>query len=203
MKFFDFFNYAKRGSHAVTIGANAITLTGSSGTANITVGGVTALATFEDDLTTTAANFVEENYDAYLHVGIRISSALAVISFAPTSGWKSSNDISATISAAVSGDLTGTVAGALKVDFGKARIWRATFGQPITISAPTNMRDGEEIWLELKATGNYAVTWNAAWQFAGGTEHTQTNGGLDILQGRYNAATGKVYIIGQVKDVKA
>lgn len=57
-----------------------VTLTGTSGTANITIGGVEYLATFDTDLTTTAAAFVTDHAsDILTATGAVVTSALAVI----------------------------------------------------------------------------------------------------------------------------
>jgi hypothetical protein len=59
-----------------------VTLSGSSGTANITVGGVAAaLATFATDLTTTANNWVTANAAAYLTAGWLVTASVGVITF--------------------------------------------------------------------------------------------------------------------------
>lgn len=62
-----------------------ITLTGTGGTANVTVvGGLTKLATFATDLTTTANNFVTSHAAAYLAVGIIVTCSGAKLCFKPT-----------------------------------------------------------------------------------------------------------------------
>jgi len=59
-----------------------LTLTGTSGTANVTVaGGLTKLATWNTSLTQTAADFVTAHAAAYKAVGIEITSSAAIISF--------------------------------------------------------------------------------------------------------------------------
>lgn len=61
----------------------ALTLTGTSGTANVNVAGVNYLATFATDLTTTAANFVTAHAAAILvATGLTVTSSGAVITFA-------------------------------------------------------------------------------------------------------------------------
>lgn len=84
-----------------------VTVTGTSGTANITFAGVNYLATFDTDLTTTAANFVTTHAAALALRGITITSAVAVISF--TSSIAGQPFAAPTI-ANVSGDLAGSVA---------------------------------------------------------------------------------------------
>jgi len=86
-----------------------ITLTGTSGTCNITINGTAYLATFDTDLTTTAANFVTAHaatIAARWH-GAVVTSAAAVVTVAANIPGVS---ITATISAAVSGNLSGSAA---------------------------------------------------------------------------------------------
>lgn len=56
-----------------------VTLTGSSGTANVTIAGVDYLATFATNLTTTASNWVTANATALLALGYTVTSSGAVI----------------------------------------------------------------------------------------------------------------------------
>lgn len=79
-----------------------LTLTGSSGTANITVGGVAYLATFTSSLTTTATNFVASHKRALEAKGIFVRSTGAVLVFTGAVG----NGVTI---ANVSGNLSGTV----------------------------------------------------------------------------------------------
>jgi hypothetical protein len=86
-----------------------ITVTGTSGTCNITVNGTAYLATFDTDLTTTAANWVTAHgatIAARWH-GATVTSAAAVITIVSNIPGVS---ITATISAAVSGNLSGSAA---------------------------------------------------------------------------------------------
>lgn len=74
--------YPQTVSLAYTAATSAITLSGTSGTANINVDGVNYLATFDTDLTTTAANFVTTHAAAILTAtGSVVTSALGVITF--------------------------------------------------------------------------------------------------------------------------
>jgi hypothetical protein len=62
-----------------------ITLTGTGGTANVTVvGGLTKLATFSTDLTTTAKNFVTTHAAAYLAVGVIVTCSGIKLCFKST-----------------------------------------------------------------------------------------------------------------------
>lgn len=88
---------------------DTVTLTGSTGTANITVNGVAYLATFATDLTTTATNFVTAHSATILareHAIVVTSSGADVIFTAGVEGRAQS----ATDAINVSGDLAGTVA---------------------------------------------------------------------------------------------
>jgi hypothetical protein len=84
----------------------AVTLTGTSGTANITVAGTAYLATFATSLTVTANNFVTAHAAALLlNKGIVVTAASGVLTFANVYG------AFPTITAAVNatGDLAGTL----------------------------------------------------------------------------------------------
>lgn len=85
-----------------------ITLTGTAGTANVTaVGGLTKLATFATDLTTTAKNFVTSHAAAYLAVNIIVTCSGAKLCFKPT---LLSVAITAPVITNVTSNLAGTVA---------------------------------------------------------------------------------------------
>lgn len=85
----------------------AVTLTGTSGTANINVGGTNYLATFASSLTVTATNFVTAHAAAILaDTGLVVTSNAAVLTFAGDSDEFA--DIDAPVNA--TGDLAGTIA---------------------------------------------------------------------------------------------
>lgn len=82
----------------------AVTLTGTSGTANVIVDGVEYLATFASTLTQTATNFVTAHAATLLALGITVTSSGAILTFA------ADTDIFPTITAEnVSGDLDATL----------------------------------------------------------------------------------------------
>lgn len=85
--------------------SRAVTLTGTSGTANITVGGTDYLATFTTNLTTSANNFVTSHGATLLALGITVTASSGVLTFvAETATFP-------TITRAnVSGDLSATIA---------------------------------------------------------------------------------------------
>ena len=85
-----------------------VTLTGTSGTANVgAVGGLTKLATFTTDLTTSATNFVTSHAAAYLAVGVVVTCSGAKLCFKPT---LLNTAITAPTITNASGNLAGTVA---------------------------------------------------------------------------------------------
>jgi len=86
-----------------------ITLTGTGGTANVTgIGGLTKLATFSGNLTTTGANFVTIWASAYLAVGIVVTAASGVLTFKASESDTGFG--AAMITYVGGGNLSGTVA---------------------------------------------------------------------------------------------
>lgn len=94
-----------------------VTLTGTSGTANITVGGTNYLATFTTNLTTSANNFVTSHATALLARGIVVTANAGVLTFKALT-----SDFPTIARTNVSGDLSGTIASASVI---------ATTGVPI------------------------------------------------------------------------
>lgn len=96
----------------VTVGSNTaqvatVTLTGTSGTANITVaGGLTKLVTFNTSLTQTATDFDTTHSAAYTTAGITVTTSGADIIFtAAVAG----TPFDAPVITNITGDLAGTV----------------------------------------------------------------------------------------------
>lgn len=120
---------------------NTVTLTGTSGTANITVNGVAYLVTFATspaDLTTTASDFVTSHATALSTAGVTVTSDAAVLTFV-----SSDPSVLFTISDAVNatGDLAGTEATAALAD--KTLMWIVDGGTTIPfvdITAAGNIR---------------------------------------------------------------
>lgn len=83
-----------------------VTLTGTSGTATVLVAGISKTATFDTDLTTTAANFVTANAAAYAKIGITLTSSAAVLTFVKVNGSAISASVGTVTNA--TGDLAGT-----------------------------------------------------------------------------------------------
>ncbi len=63
-----------------------VTLTGTVGTADVTMGGLTKLATFDSDLATTHAAFVSDHAAAYAAVGITLTGTTTLIFTATVAG---------------------------------------------------------------------------------------------------------------------
>lgn len=80
-----------------------ITLTGTSGTANITIKGVNYLATFNSSLATTATNFVTSHAAALAKVGVVVTNITGA-------ELRFTGPIGTLAIANVTGDLSGTVA---------------------------------------------------------------------------------------------
>lgn len=102
-------------NHTITlqpsgVSTRALTLTGTSGTANINVSGTNYLATFATNLTTTAANFVTAHATALLTAGVTVTSAAGVLTFKATNAKVAS----ITITNATT-DLAGTLAAAVSI----------------------------------------------------------------------------------------
>jgi len=81
-----------------------VTLTGTSGTANIIIAGVNYLATFTTNLTTSAANFVTSHGATLLALGYTVTSNAAVITVSALT-----EDFPTITDANVSGDLDSTI----------------------------------------------------------------------------------------------
>jgi len=95
--------------------SRAVTLTGTSGTANVVVGGTNYLATFTTSLTTSAANFVTSHAATLLALGITVTANTGVLTFVaatatfPTiTATNVSGDLGATIAAVSAGATTGS-----------------------------------------------------------------------------------------------
>jgi len=81
-----------------------VTLTGTSGTANVAVAGVNYLATFTSNLTTSAANFVTSHAATLLALGITVTSNAAVLTFSVLT-----EDFPTITITNATGDLAGTL----------------------------------------------------------------------------------------------
>ena len=84
---------------------DTVTLTGTSGTCNVAVGGVDYLATFDNDIADTSAAFVALHAAALALRGITLTGATTLIFTSAVIGQPTPTPVP---SAAVTGDLTGT-----------------------------------------------------------------------------------------------
>ena len=153
-------NYSPKMVQRITLAANIITLTGSSGTADITINGTknTTSFTYASGLTTDAATWVLANFNFYKLRGFLVSAAAGVITVNPAHGWDTTNRISATI-ANLTGDISGTYTGTLTLDGSKAKIWEVIFTTAsVNIASPVGMKDGDQIKIGLISTVTTSVT---------------------------------------------
>lgn len=115
-----------------------ITLTGTSGTANINVNSVNYLATFNTNLTTTASDFVTTHATALDAAGVTVTSNAAVLTFTAKVGGTAFT-IAAPVNA--TGDLAGSLA---SITSGQVLMW---------------IVDGSELipYFDTTASGTYRV----------------------------------------------
>lgn len=123
-------------------GVDTVTLTGSSGTGNITVNGVAYLATFDTDLTTTAANFVTAHaatIAARMNGIVVTSSGADVIFTASIPGALQSVSNNVNVSGNLAGNVVATTAEVqnttLKTDAALAAFKAAVAARPATMRA--------------------------------------------------------------------
>lgn len=93
-------------SNAATAQISTITLTGSSGTATVTVKGVAKLATFDSSIQITSTAFVAANAAAYLAVGLVLTGTTTLIFTSNIAGVGFDDGTAVN----VSGNLAGTAA---------------------------------------------------------------------------------------------
>lgn len=118
---FSFFNNTNKVTSGTTIydeyfisAGRTLTLTGTSGTANINILGVNYLITFLTDLTTTAINFVTANQTTLLNLGIQLFSNSNVIKFGRLADNTGGSLVLSNITInTISGNLNGTFSTAI------------------------------------------------------------------------------------------
>ena len=106
---------------------DAITLTGTSGTASITNNGVTATATWRNSPTITASDFVTANAAAFLTSGITLTSSGAILSFTKTTNG------TAFTGATTAANLTGTLAGTVTNADTNYPVYKSIPGAPASV----------------------------------------------------------------------
>ena len=151
-------------SNAAVAQVNTITLTGTSGTATVTVKGVAKLATFDTSIAVTTAAFVLANAAAYLEAGLVLTGATTLIFTAAVAGVGFDDGAAAN----VSGDLAGgsvattenTVAADLAADEAKTAFRAMVKGQVKTMKA---IPKGQKVILATQSMiENYEETLGAA-----------------------------------------
>jgi hypothetical protein len=147
-EFFDLGNFPKNALLEGYVDKNVVTLSGSSGTGNITAAGLVKLATFATDLTTTANNFVAAHSAAYQALGVHVAALAGVLTF--TTKVK---QVSVSF-ANVSGNLAGAITAVFTPDFSRHRIFRLNVGCNSTISNAINAIDGAYFRFENKTDLN-------------------------------------------------
>ena len=98
-----------------------------------------------------------------------------------------------------------TAGATVNVDASLSNNFTLTPNQNFTLAAPTNPTDGMVCNFVFTQGGTpYTITFNAAWQFAGGTEPTLTAaaGAIDFMSAYYHGATAKWFCV-MNKDFKA
>lgn len=156
--------FPKTNIQKVTIYGSVITLTGTDGTADITINDILnkVSVTFSTDLATTAKNWVIANIEYYEYNGYSVSADSGIITVTPKSDWDTVNRINATISN-LTGDLAGTLSGVFEPDFSKANIWNVIFTMDSVIANPRNSKNGDKMDLILVGTGSYNLSWGDSW----------------------------------------
>ena len=156
-------NFSPKLVQRITLAANIITLTGGSGTADITINGTknTTGLSFVSTLTAAADAWVLANFNFYKLRGFLVSAVAGVITVNPAHGWYTTNRINATI-ANLTGALSGTYTGTFTLDGSKAKIWEVVLTTAlVNFATPVNMKDGGVVKIIFVASTTSAVTTSA------------------------------------------
>ena len=139
---------------------DTVTLTGASGRAGITCDGVTRIAIWDTDLTTTASNFVFNHAAAYAIGGVTVTSSGADIIFtSDTAGVDFTGDTTIVNN---TGDLDGSVANTQANRVAVARVDRVTLTG--TTGTADILCDG------VTEEASWAAGYSEAWSTRGGSE---------------------------------
>lgn len=137
--------------HVDAQATRALTLSGTGGTANISVNGTNYLATFDTDLTTTAANFETDHAATILaDEGVYVYDAAGVITF---TGEKEILDAISITNATL--DLDGTLAAVGYVIDGTANI---TLKASNDLDAPFQNFDNSYVNINVATATNRMIT---------------------------------------------
>lgn len=195
-KHFDLINHLSRGSNKLRMGASIVTLTGSSGTADITINGIVnpTVATYATSLTNTAAAWVAANYDYYKQRGYNLTASAGVILVSPANSWDNANRFNATITT-LTGNLSGTYTGVLTVDALKAKLWDVSIPVAnLIIAKPIHMKNKESVRVILVPTVNCVILAATGVTLNGATGFTTTLTANTpyAMEMVYDTATGTV-----------
>ena len=161
---------------------NTVTLTGTSGTANVTYGGVTYLATFATSLTVTATNFVTTHAAALAIRGVTITSSTADIIFTASIAGVA---IATPSVANVSGNLAGTNAATTANTAPADLIADEAFGylQSMIQAAPNELMELQDEAVILCTRSFWQNYKESLGDLANGTEsaHSITINGVNVI----------------------
>jgi hypothetical protein len=209
MKLFDLSNFGGKATQRLTLQGNIISLSGNQGKLNISINDHVKVATFDTDLTTTAENFVRDNFGYYKLHGFLISAASNEISVDSAYGWWSVNTINievspfvaeealptTTVATTTAGgeDLDAIIGAGLEIDFHAARIWRVITGMYTYVRDPVRPKNGDRIRLELTCTIRTAIIFSDKWDFVGViSPYTLLNSAFSVIEGVYDSTLDKV-----------
>lgn len=160
-------------ANAATAQVDTVTLSGTSGTCNITVMGKTYLATFDTDLTTTATNFVTAHAAALALRDVTVTSGTGTLIFTSAIAGVSLGTVA--VSAALTGNLTGTRA-ATTANVAAAALTTdealSTF-ESMRAAAPDEMLENKDM-LVIFATRSMVENYKNSLQAVGAGEQAYT-----------------------------
>lgn len=160
-------------SNAAVAQVDTVTMSGTSGTCNITVMGKTYLATFDTDLTTTNANFVTAHAAALLLRDVVVTASTNTLIF--TSAIAGVPIGTVAISAALTGNLTGsraaTTANTAAADLTTDEALTAF--ENMRKIAPNEMMENKDM-LRIYATRSFVENYKESLQAVGAGEQAYT-----------------------------
>jgi len=167
-------------NEAATAKVATLTLTGTAGNATVgAAGGLSKVAAFDSDLTTTAANFVTDHASAYLAEKIVVTSDGAVITFtAQYAGY----DFTTPTITTITGDMGGSVANTAANGTGTAQVDTLTVSGndgKVTVTGAGSLSKDIEFDTDLSTTAAAFVSDYAADYAAEGI--TVTSSTADII----------------------
>jgi len=172
MKYFDPANQSPRMVNKLILGANVITLSGTSTdghTAAITINGILNYAnvSYLTSTTVTATAWCLANFNYYKAKGFLVTNVAGVITVNPAHSWDTTNRIDVSITT-LTGTLTGTYKSTFTLDGSKARIWEVVLTtSEVIFATPVGMKDGMTVKLILLSSTTSAVTTSTSFYING------------------------------------